>query len=247
MAECVDKAVIVTGASNGIGRAIALQCISMGFYVIACDQDQKGLDSLGDEVSTQSIMTIQLDVSDYQQVESCFDQAAEHIESRKIYGLVNNAGIYLGRSFLTYSPKEIDRIIDVNIKGAIYFSKYFALKAMQASQEGVIVNIASVSGQEGSSDAIYGASKAAIIGLTKSCAMNFAPSIRVNAVAPTLVNTNMIKLVPQERVTEYRNRELLGDPVQPEDVAETVLFLLSEKSRHYTGAVFDLNNGVYLR
>ena len=111
----------------------------------------------------------------------------------------------------------------------------------------MIVNMSSVSGIEGSSDAIYGLSKAAILGLTKSCAMNFSPYIRVNAVAPTMVNTPMMGVIPDWRKEEYLSHELIHTPVMPEDVADTVVFLLSDKSKHYTGATFDINNGGYLR
>ena len=109
------------------------------------------------------------------------------------------------------------------------------------------MNLSSVSGQEGSSDAIYGSSKAAILGLTKSCVMNFSPYIRVNAVAPTIVNTSMMDTIPEWRKKEYLSHQLIDTPVLPEDVADTVVFLLSDKTRHYTGATFDINNGSYLR
>ena len=107
--------------------------------------------------------------------------------------------------------------------------------------------MSSVSGMEGSSDAIYGLSKAAILGLTKSCAMNFSPYIRVNAVAPTMVNTPMMGTIPDWRKEEYLSHQLINTPVLPKDVADTVVFLLSDKAKHYTGATFDINNGGYLR
>lgn len=109
------------------------------------------------------------------------------------------------------------------------------------------MNMSSVSALEGSSDAIYGLSKAAILGLTKSCAMNFSPYIRVNAVAPTMVHTPMMDTIPAWRKKEYLSHQLIDTPVLPEDVADTVVFLLSDKSKHYTGATFDINNGGYLR
>ena len=107
--------------------------------------------------------------------------------------------MYLGKNLLDYEEKEIDFVMDTNIKGYIYFSKYFGELLMEKETEGAIINISSVSGMEGSSDAIYGMSKAAILGLTKSCAMNFSPYIRVNAVAPTMVNTDMMKNIPEWR------------------------------------------------
>ncbi|MDT3427035.1 3-oxoacyl-[acyl-carrier protein] reductase [Paenibacillus forsythiae] len=161
--------------------------------------------------------------------------------------LVNNAGIYLARSILDYQEDEIDKVMDINIKGAVYFSQLFGRRMLRNRQKGTIVNMSSVSGMEGSSDAIYGLTKAALLGLTKSCAMNFSPYIRVNAVAPTMVDTSMMEAIPDWRKKEYLSHQLIPEPVLPGDVAETVLFLLSDKSRHYTGATFDLNNGGYLR
>lgn len=118
---------------------------------------------------------------------------------------------------------------------------------IEKKHQGIIVNMSSVSGMEGSSDAIYGLSKAAILGFTKSCAMNFSPYIRVNAVAPTMVSTPMMDHIPDWRKEEYTNHQLIPEPLKAEDVAYTVLFLLSKRSRHYTGATFDINNGCYLR
>jgi 3-oxoacyl-[acyl-carrier protein] reductase len=241
-----DKAVIVTGAAHGIGKAIALLCAQNGAVVLACDRDQKGLNSLSDDAMASSIGTYYLDVSVYEQVWEFFDTIDREKKGLRLYGLVNNAGIYLGKNILEYSSHEIDAVINVNIKGAFYFSQFFGSRIMASDAEGVIVNIASIAGQEGSSDAVYGLSKAALIGLTKSCAMNFAPKIRVNAVAPTIVETKMMKKVPQTRLAAYQNKELILDPVSAEDVAETVLFLLNKRSKHYTGTVFDLNNGGYL-
>lgn len=161
--------------------------------------------------------------------------------------MVNNAGVYLSQNLLEYSAEEIDKVLNINLKGTIYFSKIFGEKLLNLKQKGVIINMSSISAMEGSSDAIYGASKAAILGLTKSLATNFSPYIRANTVSPTMVDTPMMKVIPDWRKKEYFNNQLIHDPVTSKDVAETVLFLLSDKSRHYTGASFDINNGGYLR
>lgn len=112
---------------------------------------------------------------------------------------------------------------------------------------GEILNIASIAGQIGSSDAIYGVSKSGVLGLTKTSAMALAPHIRVNAVAPTLVETELLKSVSKERIETFRKGELIKTPVQLEDIADTVWFLLSDQSSHFTGAVLDINNGFLLR
>lgn len=118
---------------------------------------------------------------------------------------------------------------------------------MPDNRAGVIVNIASIAGQIGGSDAMYAISKAGLLGLTKTAAMALAPNIRVNAVAPTTVQTDLIKKTNPERREALKRGELLKTPLFPEDVADSVWFLLSDQSKHYTGAVLDINNGFHMR
>ncbi|GED71999.1 3-oxoacyl-ACP reductase [Brevibacillus reuszeri] len=240
-----NKTIIVTGAASGIGAEITHECLKEGATVIACDIDLAGLESLHSSLPDSPLYIHQVDVSSYEQVQDLF--AFIHKSGLHPTGLVNNAGIYLGKSLLSYELHEIDRVLAINIKGYVYFSKLFGSLLLEQKKSGSIVNMASVSGQEGSSDAVYGLSKAAILGLTKSCAMNFSPFIRVNAVCPTLVDTPMMDQVPAWRKTEYQEHGLIKEPVTAKDVAHTVTFLLSAKAKHYTGATFDLNNGCYLR
>lgn len=245
----LNEKVIVTGAASGIGKEIVQHCLREGASIIACDINEHSLHELESSMDAPgTLTTYHLDVSNYSQVAAFFAYVAEkHCD---VNGLVNNAGIYLAKSIMDYQEDEISTVMDVNIKGAVYFSQMFAKLLIgneSNRRKGTIVNISSVSGIEGSSDAVYGLSKAALLGLTKSCAMNFSPYIRVNAVAPTMVNTSMMDVIPDWRKQEYLSHQLIDSPVLPKDVAETVTFLLSEKSRHYTGATFDLNNGCYLR
>lgn len=239
------KNIIITGAAQGIGQAVAKKLVSENYTVFACDIDSENLNILSEELPQLSFLPFRLDISNYNEVEVFFKKIKA--DKISINYLLNNAGIYLGKKITEYSREEIDKVTDINIKGAVYFSKFFGQLLLEQKSSGAIINMASVAGQEGSSDAIYGLTKSALIGLTKSCAMNFAPYIRVNAIAPTLVETKLIEKVPKWRVDEYRNHELIKEPVLPEDIAETVSFLLSNASRHYTGAVFDINNGHYLR
>ncbi|GIN39359.1 SDR family NAD(P)-dependent oxidoreductase [Heyndrickxia oleronia] len=241
-----NSKIIVTGAASGIGKEIVKQCLKEGAVVIACDINEESLNDLKRSIDVRNVLhTYQLDVSRYEEVSGFFQYIeTEHPE---INGLVNNAGIYLAKNIVDYQIDEIDKVLDINVKGFVYFSQMFGKKLLQTERQGVIVNMSSVSGIEGSSDAIYGLSKAAILGLTKSCAMNFSPYIRVNAVAPTMVNIPMMGVIPDWRKEEYLSHELIHTPVMPEDVADTVVFLLSDKSKHYTGATFDINNGGYLR
>lgn len=241
-----ETKVIVTGAASGIGKAIALRCLQEGAQVIACDLNEKALKELENDAAAEGdLHTFQVNVDSFDEVTQFFAHVKD--EHQNVNALVNNAGVYLGKDILSYTEEDMDKVINVNVKGYVFFSQNFGKWMLSKRQQGVIVNMSSVSGLEGSSDAIYGLSKAAIIGLTKSCAMNFAPYIRVNAVAPTMVNTSMMDLIPKWRKEQYTNHQLIPEPLEPEDVAHTVVFLLSQISRHYTGATLDINNGGYLR
>jgi len=245
MLELSNKTIIVTGAGAGIGKAITLKCLEYGAKVIACDINGESLKSLENGIHSDKLQSYIVDVSDYLQVEILLKKLFS--EQSDINCLVNNAGIYLGKNIVEYTSVMIDKVINIDIKGAVFFSKFFGEFKLEQKENGIIVNISSVAGLEGSSDAIYGLSKSALIGLTKSCALSFSPFVRVNAVAPTLVDTDLIDNVPKWRADEYREKELIKKSVKPDDVANTVIFLLSELSTHYTGAIFDINNGCYLR
>jgi 3-oxoacyl-[acyl-carrier protein] reductase len=243
------KSIIVTGAARGIGKAITLRILREGLSVIALDKDGSALASLESAISDQldrSLLKVhELDITQINQIESLFAQFVS--EKIQPFGLVNNAGILLGTSLLEYSPADINKVLSVNLFGAIYMTQYFGRLRMPDNQAGAIVNLASIAGQIGGSDAIYAISKAGLLGLTKTAAMALAPNIRVNAVAPTTVQTDLIKKVDPERHKVLRQRELLKSPLFPEDVADSVWFLLSDQSKHFTGAVLDINNGFPMR
>jgi 3-oxoacyl-[acyl-carrier protein] reductase len=235
------KKIIVTGAASGIGKSIALACAKSGASVLAVDINEKGLK----KIKGKNITTFTCDVADPEQIAKFFSL----IKKLRLtpYGLVNNAGIYLGKNFFEYSDAEIQKVLNVNINSAIHFSRKFAEILIPKKTTGVIINITSVSGEKGSPDVIYGLSKAALTGLTKSCAISFAPFIRVNAIAPGIVNTPLLKNMPAARLRHHRAIELLRDIIEPEDIAATTVFLLSNSAKKYTGATFDINNGSYLR
>jgi len=236
--------VIITGAASGIGKEIVRQSLQNNAAVIACDINESALESLRGEMASVKLYTYSVDVSKFEEVTELFSSIER--EHPDINGLVNNAGIYLGKNIIDYLPEDINKVLDTNVKGSIYFSQWFGKRIIEKRVQGIIVNMSSVSGVEGSSDAIYGLSKAAILGLTKSCAINFSPYIRVNSVAPTMVNTAMMRQIPEWRQKEYQEHQLIKEPLSPENIADTVIFLLSNKSKAYTGATFDINNVCYL-
>lgn len=193
-----NRKIIITGAASGIGKEMVKQCLQEGAAVIACDINEDSLHELKQAMNGHEFLyTYPLDVSKYEEAVSFFAYVeSEHADADS---LVNNAGIYLAKNILDYQEDEIDQVLNINVKGFIYFTQMFGQQLFSNQRKGVIVNMSSVSGIEGSSDAIYGTSKAAILGLTKSSAMNFSPYIRVNAVAPTIVNTPMMGVIPDWR------------------------------------------------
>ncbi len=235
-----QRSVIITGAGKGIGYATLCACVAGGFDVLACDVNPQLLAAVQEKFTT-AVSTHCFDVADHAAVAEFF--AA--LDTRPNY-LVNNAGIYPARNILDYSPEEMNAVFDINVLGAAFMTQAFARPLIQNKSEGVIVNVASVA-QYGSADAIYGASKGAVAALTRCCAFSFSPYIRVNAVAPGIVRTDMFSAVPEHVLEWYRRTELVKEPIEAEDVAKTIFFLLGEDARHYSGATFDLNNGFHRR
>lgn len=238
--------VIVTGGANGIGRAVTRRCLADGLRVVACDVDAPALDALAAEHAGEPLEVHAVDVADDGALDAFFAEAVRR--HPELDGLVNNAGLYLGRSVFDYDDETIERIIAVNLKAPIRLSRHLGSHLMTRKARGSIVNIASVAGEVGSSDALYGATKAAVIGLTKSNAMNFAPLVRVNTVSPGLVlDTAIVDRIPPYRLAEYRRQEVLDGGVRPEDVAKAVAFLLGDESRCTTGMTLPVDNGCYPR
>ncbi|MGY2373985.1 SDR family oxidoreductase [Pseudomonas sp. SDO524_S393] len=237
---------IITGAANGIGRATLEKAIQQGYYVIAADKDAEGLQAL---TLIYGPDALEVHVADFAQdgVIKGFIPALYERHST-IYGLINNAGIYHGKSVYAYSDDEVDEILNVNLKALVYLSKDFAEREMRHEAPRCIVNIASVAGEVGSCDALYGATKAAVIGLTKANAWNFAPFVRVNAVSPALIHdTAIYDTIPEYRRVEYARQEILKDPIRPGGVADVILLLVSDVTRHITGKVLPVDNGAYPR
>ncbi|MCC8395767.1 SDR family oxidoreductase [Paraburkholderia sp. MMS20-SJTR3] len=238
--------VIVTGVGNGIGAAVARKCVAQGATVIGCDIDGPAIERLAREFPRDSFFGEVVDVGDLGALRRFFGRCTERFDC--LDGLVNNAGLYHGKSVYKYSDDEIDRIIAVNLTALIHLSKDFAAHVQQTGKRAAIVNLTSVAGEVGSSDALYGSTKAAVIGLTKSNAMNFAPYLRVNAVSPALIReTAIYHRIPQYRLEEYQRQETLKEPILPEGVADVVMFLLSDASRHLTGKIVPVDNGAYPR
>ncbi|MFJ4144347.1 SDR family NAD(P)-dependent oxidoreductase [Pseudomonas sp. NPDC089734] len=240
------KKIIITGAANGIGRATVEKSIEQGYFVIAVDKDAVGLASLQKAYGPDALEVHHADFSDPRTIKGFIPALYERHST--IYALINNAGLYHGKSVYLYSDEEIEEIMNVNVKALIYLSKDFAEREMKHEAPRCIVNISSVAGEVGSCDALYGATKAAVIGLTKANAWNFAPFVRVNAVSPALIHdTAIYDTIPAYRRDEYARQEILKDPIRPGGVADVILLFISEATRHITGKVIPVDNGAYPR
>jgi 3-oxoacyl-[acyl-carrier protein] reductase len=248
--KAYQRKVVITGAAHGIGKATVMACLAGGFYVIAADKNAQRLQALKHEVPEHMRDALELHEADFSRhsVYSQFiRQLYEEHRHESLYALVNNAGIYHGKKVDDYSDEEIEEIWAVNLKSLIYLSKDFALLEASADKHRCIVNVTSVAGEVGSMDALYAATKSGVIGLTKANAWNFAP-IRVNAVSPGLVRDTFIyERIPPHRVAEYKRQEVLKEPIHPAGVADVIMFLLSDQSRHLTGKVIPVDNGSYPR
>jgi 3-oxoacyl-[acyl-carrier protein] reductase len=238
-----NHTVIVTGAAGAIGSAISAGCLAAGHRVIAVDRDGEALSRLQKSLGPE-LFCYQADVCVEEDISALFCTLKR--EEITPSALVNNAGIYLAKTLAQYSPDEMMRVFKTNVIAPAVMIHHFSI-SLPAGARGSVVNIASVAALHGSLDPIYGASKAALIGLTKSCAVSLVASITVNAIALGVVDGGVSSKIPAGRMKNYREIELLKDSLEPKDVADTIVFLIGPSATHYTGAVFDLNNGCYLR
>lgn len=235
--ELKGKVALVTGASRGIGRAIAVALAKKGCNVIinyARDEENaKKTEEMCRAYGVETL-TVRADVSNREEVREMVEKAIEKFGRIDI--LINNAGI-LGK---TINPREIsdeewDRVLRVNLKGAFIVTQ----EVLKYMKKGKIVNIASIAGKDGGTvGAHYAASKGGLIALTFNLARHLAPNILVNAVAPGPVETDMINEEMRERL---RKLSLTGEIAKPEDIAHAVIFLL--ENDHITGEVVDVNGG----
>ncbi|HEX8305382.1 MAG TPA: SDR family oxidoreductase [Jatrophihabitans sp.] len=235
---------VVTGAANGIGRALALRLAGLGYELLLVDMDGDGLESLASELPAVP-WTVCADLSGHRGVEQVC-QALGKLD--RPAALVNNAGMYRGNPLHTYDVPTIERDYWVNVLAPMLLTQAYATPLVERGEPGCVVNLSSTAGEIGSSDAVYGSSKAAVIGLTKSQAMNYAPWVRVNCVSPGLVRGTAIEQrIPEYRHAEYARQEQLTTRLDADSVAEVIEFLISPASRNLTGKVLPVDNGAYPR
>jgi len=241
----VNKVAIVTGAGRGIGKAIAIVLAREGADVIVNDIDIKKAEEVVNEIESlgRQALAIQVDVSDSKEVNRMVQLVLKKFKRLDI--LVNNAGIIRRGLIEDLAEDDWDRVMDVNLKGAFNCAKV-VVGIMKKQRYGKIVNISSIAGKIGdiASAPCYGASKAGMACLAKSLARELAPyGINVNVVAPHAIETDMSKEWSEEKRKSIIADIPLGRLGEPEDVAEAVVFLVSDKAKFITGEVLDVNGG----
>jgi 3-oxoacyl-[acyl-carrier protein] reductase len=240
------RTALVTGAARGIGLAIAGALVRCGANVALVDVDPAALEEAARLVD-RDVLPIEADVSRPDDVHRAVDTTLERFSGLEI--LVNNAGICPLTSPDEITEAEWDRVLAVNLKGT-FLCIQAALPALRAAGWGRVINIASLAGQMGgiAVGVHYAASKAGLLGLTKSFARHLAPyGVTVNAIAPGTAETDLTAAWPESIRQDLKAKIPLGRFVRPEEVAETVTFLCSTAADAITGATIDLNAGLFMR
>lgn len=237
---------LITGGSRGIGRVVALNLAKEGYNITFCyTSNETAAQETAAEIEKTGVkaLAVKADVSNESDVNALVQAARDAFGPIEV--LVNNAGITRDGLLLRMSEKDISDVLDTNLKGAFFCTKA-VLKDMMKSRYGKIINITSIVGVTGNSgQSNYAASKAGLIGFTKSVAKEYgAKGICVNAVAPGFIETEMTEKLPEEVKNTYLERISLKRFGTPEDVANVVSFLAGHKSDYVTGQVIEVTGGM---
>jgi len=242
-----DKVVVVTGGNRGIGKAIALKLAKEGAFVAICGTNEATLKETVLEIEKLGVKSFQMkvDVSKGPEVDLFVKAVLETFG--KVDVLVNNAGITKDNLLLRMSEQEWDDVLNVNLKSAFLMTKYF-VKSMMKARQGKIINITSIVGVRGNAgQANYAASKAGIIGLTKTTAREFSSrNITCNAIAPGFIQTDMTHALGEQAKEALLKEIPLGFLGETSDIANVVAFFASDDSRYITGQVVCVDGGMVI-
>lgn len=253
-----DQVAIITGASRGIGRAIAQAYAAEGarLCLIATRRDRLEAVAASLGLGEDRLMTLGVDVTDRAASFAAVDQVQQRFG--RVDVLVNNAGVYRAKPFLDYTDQDFQDMLDVNLFGVLHFMQA-CLPGMQARRHGRIVNIASTAGKWGSrNQSAYNVSKHAVVGLTRCVALEASPhAVTVNAICPGFVQTDMVEelkaqvaasagMSGEEMVRAALTRVPLGRILDPEEIAQLAVYLGSEASRGMTGQSILLDGGMVM-
>jgi 3-oxoacyl-[acyl-carrier protein] reductase len=240
-----DKVAVVTGAASGIGRATAVTLSDAGARLVLADVDEEGLKQTATMVGEAAV--VPTDVSKKADVDALVDRAVEQFGALDV--MANIAGVLLYRSLLDTTEADLDRVLDVNLKGVV-FGCQAALRVMGERGGGSIVNMASAAiDQPGTRVAAYSISKAGVGMTTRIAALDGGPlGVRVNGVAPGFVVTPMTQRADEQQMASLVNAIEAGTPLrrtgEPTDIADAVLYLASDASRYVTGQILRVNGGI---
>jgi 3-oxoacyl-[acyl-carrier protein] reductase len=239
-----DRVAIITGSARGIGRATALAFAAEGAQVIVCDMDAVGGEQTAADIRAAGgrAQFVQVDVTDRASVDALVQAAQAHFG--RIDVLVNNAGVLRDRSLLKMTEQDFDFVMNVNLKGVFNCTQAVA-PLLAAQGRGVILNASSVVGVYGNyGQTNYVASKAGVIGMTKVWARELGPKgVRVNAVAPGFISTEMLADIPDKVMEELKAKISLRRLGRPEDIANAYVFLASDEAAYITGHVLHVDGG----
>lgn len=248
MDKTLDKQVaIVTGASRGIGRAIALELARRGAMVIGTATTEAGAEGIGaafEQAGLEGRGAV-LNVNDATAVDALVESTLKEFGALNV--LVNNAGITQDQLAMRMKDDEWDAVIDTNLKAVFRLSRA-VLRPMMKARGGRIVNITSVVGSAGNPGQVnYAAAKAGVAGMTRALAREIGSrGITVNCVAPGFIDTDMTKVLPQEQQTALKTQIPLGRLGSPEDIAHAVAFLASPQAGYITGTTLHVNGGMFM-
>ena len=238
-----DKKILITGATGGIGNALVKKFVSLEGNVLATGTKTEKLNALKKEFPNINIL--KFDISDHSKIEEFIENTSSQLAGLDV--LVNNAGINMDNLSLRMKDEEWKKVIDVNL-GATFFLCKYAIKKMLKNKYGRIVNITSIVGHTGNlGQANYAASKAAIIGMSKSLAIEYAKkNITINCVSPGFIQSNMTDKIVESIKAVLTSRIPMSKLGTGEDVSNTVAFLSSDAASYITGQTLHVNGGMYM-
>jgi len=243
MKQLTDRKVLITGSARGIGFAIAEACLEAGAEVFLVDLFREDLETAAARLEGKgSIHFRACDVSDEGQVKELAQTVKERLGS--LDALVNNAGITRDNLFMRMTSEQWQAVINVNLTGSFLMARHL-VGLIRKSSTGRIVNLSSVAARGNAGQANYAASKSGVIGLTKTLAIELARyNVTVNAIAPGFIATEMTHAITEKARDEWLSKIPAGRAGQPSDVADAVVFLLSDAAAYITGTVIGVDGGL---
>ena len=243
MIDLNNLGIILTGATGGIGNSILEKLVSGGANVVASGTNDEKLNLIKEKFNDVKVK--KFDISNHDNIESFVDECSEAL-GNKIDVLINNAGITRDNLSIRMKNDEWEKVIDINLKSTFLISKS-AIKKMLKNKKGKIINITSVVGHTGNiGQANYAASKAGVIGMSKSLALEYGKkNVTINCVSPGFIKSDMTDKIADEHKELLKSRISLNKFGNPKDVANTVAFLCSDMSDYITGETIHVNGGMY--